>query len=498
MLAEDDGGQIQPGESLWSLLQEGGEEEPDRPAVIAMHQKPEHLEDLVGLSRTRPAASLSPATAKHLVWTYSQLRTAVLKVAVLLGSRDIAKGSVLVTFIPNCVECALFMHLAALLELVYVPLDIQTLNPARKEELRFLLVTLKPDVIAVQDQAGIEAIETLRRDVAFDLKLGICLTTSIQNSGTPWNSLTSLSREDLSKAREMPDSFLKSVPDLDQVLLIMFTSGTSTGRPKGCPRTARNWMHSLANKYSLGTIDRSSTAIVTSANFRIIFHALSMTVWTNGGTLVIPGPSFAPESCLDAIETCKGTVMGPVPFQAYLLAAHPAYSPGRVSSLRYVYMGGDVITTAEWNRARSIFPRAQVICIHGMTEGGGVIGWPKGTDFDSLPLFGDVVSCGRTLPGAKNKIVGLDGQTSKRGETGELHLGGLGSAQRYLNDVSPELFYEDAGVKWLITGDSAVMDDDGYVFILGRIKDIIKRGAIPVAPAALESCLYKYANVRVS
>lgn len=90
-----------------------------------------------------------------------------------------------------------------------------------------------------------------------------------------------------------------------------------------------------------------------------------------------------------------------------------------------------------------------------------------------------------------------DGQTTRRGEVGDLHLASQSVIKSYLGNEQSDSFYTENESDWFITGDRAMIDREGSIYIVGRSKDIIKRGGIPIAPAGLESCLQKYGGAEV-
>jgi acyl-CoA synthetase (AMP-forming)/AMP-acid ligase II len=178
----------------------------------------------------------------------------------------------------------------------------------------------------------------------------------------------------------------------------------------------------------------------------------------------------------------------------YMLAKNSNYSINAVQSLRGVWVGGDVATAGLIQKTQETFPQAVVCGSHGMTEGLGAFGWPNGVPFP-LPNHRGIFSCGITMPGFKIRITDEKRKTRPRGEPGELHICGDAMIERYLDGENPDSFYTDGDEFWFVTGDIAVLDKNDFVYVLSRVKDIIKRGGTPLTPACIEACILEYCNL---
>lgn len=491
-LAELDGGRSRMKASIWAIIQEGLEKDPNKTAVIAMHQKPDHLAELVGW---RPGQN-----DKHLAWTYEQMRLGSSRLASVLTAAGVQPGSVLVTIVPNCAECCLFSWTAALMELTLIPLDSRIVEPARREELMYYLGTLKPVAIVVNDQAGVSAVDAARKGLGISSKFSGCLRSNeeLNSAWTTFDEIASqqfTATEDNTKASESGD--------ITRVHTVIFTSGTSSGTPKGCPHTVTSLGTSISNNAGMWNINSTSLPIVHFTNFRIIHTIITLAHWQKGATIILPAPTFTSASTLSAIETHQATSLLCMPAMIYAIAEDPTYSHQRIRSLKQVSVGGDVITMTLIRKIRQVFPGTHVYNQHGMTEGSGIISWPSTMDFlSSTPNYQEIVAVGSALPGNKIRILATNNppyRILRKGEIGELHIGGSSVCPRYLGDQRPELFYLDNdGESWFITGDRGMIDNDNWVYILGRSKEIMKRNGVPIAAAGLEACLNEYTNTQVS
>ena len=176
-----------------------------------------------------------------------------------------------------------------------------------------------------------------------------------------------------------------------------------------------------------------------------------------------------------------------------------SYSSARVKSIKYAFFGGDIVTKDFLLKAASTFPSAQVAAAHGMTEGGANFAWPFfDVDVEKLPFFGEVCPLGNVQRGSRLRIFDVENQrVAKRDQPGELHICSEGLIKHYLGGFNEDAFYEDELGRWFKTGDLAIMNKDNIVWILGRIKDRIKRAGVPITPAALESCIENFTNSQV-
>lgn len=494
------------GGSLWSLLEHGASKDPLKLAIVSITQPRHHLSSLIQPGRVETTNAQIPHSSNQgfdetaesidcLRWNYAQLRRAAASVSNSDAfSKDLVPGSTIVTILPSCVEWALFQWVSALRCLTFVPLDTSLLLPERKSQLISYLERLRPALLVVENEDAANAVSHASAAGKFVALRGLCLSAmnnSIHHSkNESWLTMAEIIR---GAGSPLP----KPVPDrLDRIALILFTSGTSTGRPKGCPATVKNLLASTANNSS-SKFDSNTIALVQSANFRVISWGMSHNVWKSGGTVVIPAPYFSPAATLLAIEATRATHIGLVPIQMYLIAKNPRYSRLAVDSLRGVWVGGDVATAGLIQKTQETFPNAIICGSHGMTEGLGAFGWPKGVP-SPLPSFQGILSCGMVMTGFKLRILDEKGVFLPRGEPGELHISGDAMIERYLDGENSGTFYKKDGDSWLVTGDIGVLDKDNFVYVLSRSKDIIKKGGTPLTPACLEATIMEHLKLQVS
>jgi 4-coumarate--CoA ligase len=222
-----------------------------------------------------------------------------------------------------------------------------------------------------------------------------------------------------------------------------------------------------------------------------------------GGTVVMPSAtpstSFAIDRTIDGITQEKVTFVVLSPAMVHTLDRTLQSHPEKLDSVRMIQLGGDAISRDMLTKCASLFPGAKVCINHGMSEGAGFFYWPF---FDSpaskVPCFGEMCPLGKVAPGARVRIWDAERkQIAKRGQPGELHVSCGSIISSYLDNVNATSFYEDEIGRWFVTGDFALVDEKGLIFIIGRTKDLIKRSGNALIPIAIESCIEKYAATQV-
>ena len=502
-MAELDGGPVTLRMSLYLQLEEGLKKSPHEPAIIVTNQPSDHLAELL------PSHMNSDGTtADCLSWTYTQLHHAALQLAVGLTARGVQPGAMVMTFMPNGVEYAVLVWTAAILKLGLGCLDPGALSEARGMELENYMQSLKPHVVVAVHAEGAEAVEhALLATGVTSLQVKVRLDYHANAGPGDWITLPALASE---AAKHGVDEaaildFARADDNPDRLAFLLFTSGTSSGKPKGCPRHVASVIHVLETS-SWKPEPESVTGsygrfLLTTPNYRMIAQVLSLAHWKAGGTAVMLAPAqsggFNATGCLDAIEQYGVTTLIGIPMMLHLLFADPSFSVHNLSSLRLVLVGAEIITKGLFGKATEAFPHARVVIQHGMTEIGALVTWPfHDKSVDDIPFFGDICPIGVPVPGVRLRI--CDAETTatiKRGELGELCFSGDAVIKHYLDNVNESLFFiDDSGRRWFRTGDLGMVSHESIMFILGRIKDIIKRGGLGITPAALETCLANFAE----
>lgn len=418
-------------------------------------------------------------------WTYAEFGAAVEQLARGLMGGGVAKGDRVGIWAVNCAEWVLVQYATARIGAIMV-----NINPAyRAHELEYVL-----------KQAGITVLLASQSHRSSDYR---ALVDQVRPNCPELKSVHYI--EDglwdvlLDAAGSVAGAELASREaqlSCDDPVNIQYTSGT-TGFPKGATLSHHNILN---NGYWVGrTInyteqDRVCLPVPFYHCFGMVMGNLAAT--SHGACIVIPAPSFDPVATLRAVESERCTSLYGVPtmFIAELdLADFATYD---LSSLRTGIMAGSPCPVEVMKRVVAEMHMAEVSICYGMTETSPVSMQTRRTD-DLERRTGTV---GRVLPHIEVKVVDpASGVTLPRGASGELCTRGYSVMLGYWDEASRTAEAIDAG-RWMHTGDLAVMRDDGYVQIVGRIKDMIIRGGENIYPREIEEFLYghpKIADVQV-
>jgi fatty-acyl-CoA synthase len=273
---------------------------------------------------------------------------------------------------------------------------------------------------------------------------------------------------------------------------IQFTSGT-TGFPKGATLTHRNILN---NGYFIGE------AMKLTADDRLcvpvpLYHCFGMVLGnlaclTHGSTIVYPADAFDPLAVLETVQAERCTGLHGVPTMFIAELDHPRFREFDLSTLRTGIMAGSPCPIAVMKRVVSDMHMEEVTIAYGMTETSPV-SCQSGTD---TPLEKRVATVGRVQPHLDIKIADPEtGATVQRGQTGEFCTRGYSVMKGYWGDEEKTREAVDAD-GWMHTGDLATMDEEGYVNIVGRIKDMVIRGGENIYPREIEEFLYRHPKVQ--
>jgi len=271
---------------------------------------------------------------------------------------------------------------------------------------------------------------------------------------------------------------------------IQYTSGT-TGFPKGATLSHSNILN---NGYmvgeSLGLTEHDRLVVPVP-----LYHCFGMVManlgcMTHGSTLIYPNDAFDALATLRAVAEEKATALYGVPTMFIAELDHPQHHDFDLSSLRTGIMAGATCPIEVMRRVIDEMHMAEVQIAYGMTETSPV-SLQTGANDD---LERRVTSVGRTQPRLENKVVDGDGNTVPCGEIGELCTRGYSVMLGYWNNPKATAQSIDAE-GWMHTGDLAVMDEQGYVRIVGRSKDMIIRGGENIYPRELEEFFFTHPAV---
>ena len=378
---------------------------------------------------------------------------------------------------PICPEWTLLQYATATIGAILV-----TINPAyRTHELEFVL-----------NQAGIRhliAAATFKTsdyvamiDAVRPRCADLADVTIIGSAG--WDALCEAHTDD-SRLADVAAGL-----SADDPINIQYTSGT-TGFPKGATLSHHNIVNNGFFTGELcGYTDADRVCIPVP-----FYHCFGMTMGnlgctTHGATMVIPAPGFDPVATLAAVAQEQCTSLYGVPTMFIAELAEPDFDAYDLTSLRTGIMAGSPCPVEVMKQVVARMGMREVTICYGMTETSPVSTQTEATD----PLERRVSTVGRVHPHVEVKIVDAAGRTVPRGTPGELCTRGYSVMLGYWADPERTAEAIDAA-RYMHTGDLAVMDDEGYVNITGRLKDMVIRGGENVYPREIEEFLYTHPDV---
>ena len=299
-----------------------------------------------------------------------------------------------------------------------------------------------------------------------------------------------------------PNDELPSGPiDEDDPAVIFYTSGT-TGRPKGAISTHRSMIANLQNTmfYAMSAAIRTGAnmaaavdgnapgALLTSPLFHVSgCHSGLVVGFMAGIKLVIPVGKFEPEKAMQLIQDEQVTSWSSVPTMVWRVVEHPDRHHYDLSSVQSIGYGGSPTAAEMQRRIRETFPNVKSMGnAYGLTESSSVATINSGEDMDSRPD-----SVGRPMPVVDIRVVDPEDNEVARGERGEVWIRGPIVMPGYWNrpDATAETLTPDG---WLRTGDIGYVDDEGFLFITDRAKDMIIRGGENVYCVEIENRLVEH------
>ncbi|MCC3778756.1 AMP-binding protein [Streptomyces sp. UNOB3_S3] len=443
------------------------------------------LDDTIGANLVRTVAQFGDREALVDVqggrrWTYAEFGRAVEEVALGLLAKGVAKGDRVGIWAVNCPEWVMVQYATARIGAIMV-----NVNPAyRVHELAYVL-----------RQAGISILVSSVEYKTSDYRRmveqvrGRCpaLRDVVYIDDPTWTGLVSLGRS-VDPARLAAREELLGP---DDPVNIQYTSGT-TGFAKGATLSHRNILN---NGYFVGEglgyteEDRIALPVPFYHCFGMVMGNLAAT--THGACVVIPAPTFDATATLHAVERERCTSLYGVPTMFIAELGLPDFATYDLTSLRTGIMAGSPCPEEVMKRVVTEMHMSEVAICYGMTETSPVSTQTRRDD-DLARRTGTV---GRVLPHIEVRISDpADGTTVPRGEPGELCTRGYSVMLGYWDDPERTAEAVDAD-RWMHTGDLAVMDEDGCVRIVGRIKDMIIRGGENVYPREIEEFLHTHPKI---
>jgi fatty-acyl-CoA synthase len=437
---------------------------------------------------------------RNLRYTYTQFREVVEDCARSLMALGIHKGDHVAVWGQNVPEWVTLQFATGKVGAVLV-----TINPAYKShELKYVLD--QSDAAALFLTEGARDADFLRilqdaipeLEKAGDGELSFAELPSLKNvvlmGEDPPEGLPVMDfRAFLDRGEEVSDEDLRDRQaslDAEEVINMQYTSGT-TGFPKGVQLTHTNIVKNafyIGECMKLGPEDRVCIPVPFFHCFGCVLGTLNTV--THEGTMV-PVESFDAEKVLQAVDQERCTALLGVPTMFIAELEHPDFEGYDTSSLRTGIMAGSPCPMEVMKKVVDVMGASEITIAYGQTESSPVITQTRTDD----PLELRVSSVGRKLPDVEVRIVSVEtGEDCAPQEQGELWTRGYHVMRGYYNmeEKTRDVIDEEG---WLHTGDLAVADEDGYVRITGRAKDMIIRGGENVYPREIEEFLYTHPEV---
>src|SRR5712692_3727334 len=426
-------------------------------------------------------------------WTYQQLDADVDAVAIGLLAAGIEAGDRVGIWAPNCAEWVLLQYATARMGAILV-----NINPAyRSHELGYVLRQSGVRLLVSAESFKTSDYRAMIGEVRGELDQ---LEQVIYLGTAEWQALIAAgaagadvagadaagggagaAEAELLTARTVALTF-------DDPINIQYTSGT-TGFPKGATLSHHNILN---NGLFIGEMcryteqDRVCIPVPFYHCFGMVLGNLAAV--THGACIVIPAPGFEPAATLRAVQQERCTSLYGVPTMFIAELALPDFASYDLSTLRTGIMAGSPCPVEVMKRVVSEMHMSEVTIAYGMTETSPVSAQTRADD----DMDRRVSTVGRVHPHVEVKVIDPDsGLVLPRGMPGEMCTRGYSVMLGYWNEPDKTADAIDAA-RWMHTGDLAVMDEAGYLNIVGRIKDMVIRGGENIYPREVEEFLYSH------
>jgi fatty-acyl-CoA synthase len=445
------------------------------------------LGDTIGANFDRTAGAFPGRLAlvdvqAGLRYSYAELKDEVDALAYGLLAAGIGKGDRVGIWSPNRAEWTITQYATAKIGAILV-----NINPAyRTSELEFVLNQSECRLLIAAQRLKTSDYAAMIADVrprCARLEQVVLLGTDA------WTELLSTGKHaDPGVRGAALDAIELST---DDAINIQYTSGT-TGFPKGATLSHHNILN---NGFFVGELcnyteeDRIAIPVPFYHCFGMVMGNLAAT--SHGAAMIIPAPSFDPVATLEAVAAERCTSLYGVPTMFIAELAVPGFDSYDLSSLRTGIMAGSPCPVEVMKQVIDRMGMSEVSIAYGMTETSPVSTQTRVDD----SVERRVATVGRTGPHLESKVVDpVTGLTVPRGTPGELCTRGYSVMLGYWRQEDKTSEVIDAA-RWMHTGDLAVMDDEGYLSITGRIKDMVIRGGENIYPREVEEFLYTHPDV---
>ena len=428
-------------------------------------------------------------------WNYRELQQQVTTCAKALMAIGVSKGDRVGIWSPNMAQWCVTQFATAKIGAILV-----NINPAyRQHELEYALNQSECSFLIAADQFKSSNYTAMLNKLAPELKDSvpgqlispalpymkglITLSETAVPGMLSWQQLQDKASQIDSAALAERQSGLQ----FDDPINIQYTSGT-TGFPKGATLSHHNILNNgffVTESQRFTDQDRMVIPVPLYHCFGMVMGNLGCV--SHGATMIYPSDAFEPESVLKTVAEERATALYGVPTMFIAMLEHPTFADYDLGSLRTGVMAGATCPIEVMKKVIDKMHMSEVQIAYGMTETSPV---STQTSADA-PLDKRVSTVGRTQPHLESKIIDPQGKIVVRGEIGELCTRGYSVMLGYWKNEDATLKAIDSN-GWMHTEDLATMDEDGYISIIGRSKDMVIRGGENVYPREIEEFLYSH------
>jgi long-chain acyl-CoA synthetase len=430
---------------------------------------------LVETARRRPQ---QPAViCGHVRMTYAELDAAVNRLANALVGLGLRPGNKVLLMLPNLPEFVICYYGILKAGGVVVPVNVLY----KAGELEFLLADSESAVCLAWSEVLPEALEACRRVPGCRHLVAVAGCKAAPAGDKPVHSYDEL-------VRAAAADFDMVQPSADDTAAIVYTSGT-TGKPKGAELThfSQFFQCRVLPELTPDMWHDDDVTLIALPLFHCFGQTCLMSTAVAMGTTMSLLPRYEAGACLGVLERDGVTIFAGVPTMYVQMLHHPDRARYDLSRLRRCISGGAPIaveTLEAWKRTYGFDIREG----YGLTETSPIATFSLG---DIQPRYG---SCGKPIWGCDVKVVDEQGRTLPPGKEGEVLIRGVNIMKGYYKN--PQATAAAIKDRWLYAGDIGKLDEDGYLYIVGRVKDMIIRGGLKVYPREIEELLYEHPAIQ--
>lgn len=400
--------------------------------------------------------------------TFHKMEELANNLAHALKDRGIGRADKVVLFMPNVPEFVLTYFATQRVNAVIVPVNAKL----GQNELEYILEHSDAKALIVHELL-FETVKDLKKEELVMIKTGAATEG--------WELFSELTNMQMKEK-------LSSDAQEDEPSTILYTSGT-TGKPKGVLFSHRNIL-TVAGMICVEMEMKPESRLL---HMMPLSHSAPLHLFLAAGMIVgakhVLVPTFTPDLLLDTVEQEQTTHFFGAPVAYLMTAKHPDIAARDLSSMKWWIYGSAPLSSGEVKFVQAAFRTDNLVCVYGLTEAG-----PSGTLMTGPEHAGKAGSVGRRAAlHTEVRIVDEGGQDVTTGEVGEILLRGEGNMLGYYKneEATKETFIGD----WLKTGDLAKFDDDGYIWIVDRKKDLIISGGVNIYPKEIEEVLLMHPDI---